>query len=169
MKNIKLILFSILFLLSQNIFSQTEKFKKEKVENKIEFEANIDSVWTYLSNLGNLQNLIPSIIEKSVLVGNGKGSIVTITLKNNRGIVVEEVIYLDNKKRIIEYKMLSTPMPIKNYIASFTVKQGEGKKVEVTFKSSFSVQEKNRENRLNAFNILQLEFLNNIKQLSNGQ
>jgi uncharacterized membrane protein len=169
MKRIKPILFFLLILLSQRTFSQTEKFKKEKVENKIEFEANIDSVWTYLSNLVNLQNLVPSIIEKSVLVGNGKGSIVTITLKNSRGIVIEEVIKLDNKKRIIEYTMLSTPMPIKNYIASFNVIQGQGKKIEVIFKASFSVQEKNKESRLSAFNNLQLELLRNIKQITNGK
>jgi hypothetical protein len=163
----KRILFLTLFFLSQKTFSQNEKFQKEEVENKIEFEANIDSVWIYLSNLGNLQNLVPSTIEKSVLVGNGKGSIVTITLKNSRGIVIEEVIKLDNKKRIIEYSMLTTPMPIKNYIASFCVRQGERKKVEVIFKSSFSVQEKNKESRLSAFNNLQLELLNNIKQITN--
>ncbi len=159
---IALILFCCL---TNSVFAQAEKYKTEKIENKIEFQGNIESVWMYLSNLGNLQNLVPSTIDKSVLVGNGKGAIVTITLKNNKGTVVEKVLKLNNKKRIISYTMLSTPMPIKNYIASFIVKQVTENKIEVTFKASFKVQEKNREGRINAFNNLQIELLNNIKKI----
>jgi Polyketide cyclase / dehydrase and lipid transport len=167
MKNCKQLLLILLFSISAQIYSQNEKFLKQKIENKIEFEASIDSVWTYLSNLGNLQNLVPSTIEKSVLVGNGKGSIVTLTLKNNKGTIIEEVIELDNKKRIISYTMIETPMPIKKYIASFEVKQVDNKKVQVVFKATFRVQEKNKEARINAFNNLQLELLRNIKEIKN--
>lgn len=166
MKLLKNVLPLIIFTFSILGFSQVEKFGKEKVENKIEFEGNIDTVWTYLSNLGNLQNLVPSTIKKSILVGNGKGSVVTLTLRNNGGTIIEEVTKLNNKKRIISYTMIKTPMPIKRYIAYFIVNQLNAKKVEVQFIASFRVQDKNRESRINAFNKLQMELLNNIKKIS---
>jgi hypothetical protein len=169
MKTIKSIGLLMLLLCSLQVFSQTEKFKPASVENSIDFNGNIDSVWAYISNLGHLKYLVPSTIQESVLVGSGIGSIVTITLTNNRGTVIEEVIKLDNEKRIIGYIMRSTPMPIKNYIAHFSVKQLEGSRVSVNFKASFRVQKKNRASRLQAFDKLQIELLTNLKKILTGE
>ncbi|TAE46800.1 MAG: SRPBCC family protein [Cytophagales bacterium] len=147
--------------------AQNEPYKKAKSINKIEIGGNIDFAWTFLSNLSNLEKLVPSTIEKSILTGNGKGGIVTLKLTNNKGSIIEKVVYLDNKKRKISYTMISTPLPIKNYLATFKVNKISEQKFEVVFTASFEVQDKNREVRINAFNTLQLELLQNIKKITN--
>jgi hypothetical protein len=157
----------IIFINSSCVFAQEEKYKKAEITNTIEITGDINVAWTYLSNLGNLEKLIPSTIEKSTLVGNGKGSIVTLILTNNKGIIVEKVVQLDNQKRIISYIMLSTPLPIKNYLASFTISKIDDKTFEVKFEATFKVQDKNRKARIDAFNTLQKELLSNTKKLTN--
>jgi hypothetical protein len=150
----------------QNAWAQNESFKKAEISNRIEIEGDLNFAWTYLSNLGNLQYLVPSTIKKSVLTGNGKGSIVTLTLQND-GIIVEEVVKLDNKKRRIAYVMKSTPLPIKDYVASFSVNEISKERFEVIFTAKFKVQDNHRQTRIDAFNQLQLELLANIKAKTN--
>ncbi len=150
-------------LFSFHGLAQNEKFEKAMVENNIRFTANGDSVWHYLSNLGNLQYLVPSTIRQSVLEGSGVGSKVTLNLQNGDKII-EQVTALDNEKRVISYSMIQTPLPIRDYLASFEVKEIK-KEVEVTFRAEFSVQESNKQRRIAAFNNLQLELLENIKRI----
>lgn len=88
-------------------------------------------------------------------------------MTNNKGVIVEEVVNINNKKRTISYKMLSTPLPIKDYLASFTIKEISKEKFEVIFKATYKVQEVNRQVRSDAFNQLQLELLKNIKIKTN--
>ena len=113
----KLTIFSVSFFLVAQI-SNAQKNVKLKVENNIKITSDFDEVWTAVSNLENLDRLVPEIISKTEAVGNGKGSVVTLTLKANGDKVVEEITKLDNKRKIISYEMLQTPMPISNYKAT---------------------------------------------------
>lgn len=63
--------------------------------------------------------------------------------------------------------MISTPLPIKDYLASFSVNKLSPGKFEVIFFASFKVQDANRQARLDAFNKLQLELLTKIKLKTN--
>ncbi len=152
----------IFFIFCANLFAQNEPFKKSNISNRIEIEGDINFAWLYLSNLNNLQNLVPSTIQQSISNGYGKGSLVTLTL-TNKGIIIEKVIKYDIEKRQISYKMLSSPLPIKDYVASFTLNKLTEKTFEIIFDASYKVQETNRQARLDAFNKLQLELLSNIK------
>ncbi|MBC7749777.1 MAG: SRPBCC family protein [Methylotenera sp.] len=154
----------ILFTSCSFTFAQSERFKKAEISNRIEIEGDINFAWIYLSNLGNLQNLVPSTIQSSIATGYGIGSSVTLTLTNNKGIIKEEVIKLNNKTFQITYKMTSSPLPIKNYVAGFALKKIAVNKFEVAFDAKFKVQDINRKARLEAFNKLQLELLTNIKK-----
>lgn len=165
MKNKVSFLF-VLFLIGLNIptaIAQTEKFEKAEVENSITFNANADNVWAYLSDLGNLENLVPSTIKHSITDGYGKGSTVTLTLVNN-GKIVEKVTSFCERKRKISYIMIETSLPIQNYLATFSVKDIDDNRVKVTFTASFDVQKSNRKMRLDTFQNLQLELLENLKK-----
>ncbi|MBC7936177.1 MAG: SRPBCC family protein [Rhizobacter sp.] len=157
------LLIIVLTVIHPGIFAQNESFKNEEISNRIVISGDINFAWTYLSNLGNLQNLVPSTIQQSTLSGKGKGSVVTLTLTNNKGTIVEEVVKIDNRKRYISYKMISTALPIKDYLASFTVNTISNEKFEVIFYAKYRVQKANRQARFDAFNKLQLELLTNIK------
>lgn len=160
----KTVLTIILCFFSVVGFSQTEKFQKAKLKNSIVFKGNITEVWSYLSDLGNLQNLVPSTINQSVVKGVGVGSTVTLTLQN-KGRIVEKVTELNDKKYYISYTMIETPLPVRNYLASFNVIELPDKHLKVTFNASFSVQEINRKMRIEVFNKLQLELLENLKKI----
>jgi hypothetical protein len=142
--------------------AQTEKFEKAEVSNKSIFKANSEQVWAYISDLGNLQNLVRSTIKTSVTDGQGLGSTVTLTLQNG-GKIIEKVVKFDVQRRVICYTMIETPLPIKDYLACFKVKKLRDEQIEVTFSAGFSVQASNRKARINAFNNLQSEFLENLK------
>lgn len=83
----KLTIFSVSFFLMAQI-SNAQKNVKLKFENSIEITSDFDEVWTAVSNLENLDKLVPEIISKASAVGNGKGSVVTLTLKANGDKVV---------------------------------------------------------------------------------
>lgn len=163
MRKVQIVILAVLFMVITEAAAQDGAFKNADITNSIEIEGDINFAWTCISNLGNLQYLVPSTIKKSELTGNGKGSIVTLTLANN-GIIVEEVVKLDNKQRHITYTMISTPLPIKDYKASFRVIPLADNRFEVVFEAKFKVQDVHRKARMDLFNTLQLEFLENIKK-----
>jgi len=164
MKMPLIILFIVLCTLGETCFAQGAKFEKQVVANEATFSANADSVWVYLSDLGNLENLVPSTIKKSTLVGEGLGSVVTLDLQNG-GKIVEKVVKFNSKKRLISYTMMETPLPIRNYLAYFKVKQIGTNKVKVVFEAQYEVQPENKKARLEAFQNLQKELLANIQKL----
>lgn len=158
----------LLCVCSLSGFTQTDKFEKAEVENSIMFKGNINDVWDYLSDLGNLQHLVPSTIEQSVVEGIGVGSTVTLTLKN-KGKIVEKVTKLNPKKHRISYNMIETPLPIRDYLATFSIRKIDSEQIEVTFNANFEVQEINRKQRIDAFNNLQVELLENLKKLKGDE
>ena len=160
--------FGLLLVLMAIISCQkSEPYEDASVENKVLISHEPEPIWTYISNLGNLQELLPSVIATSNADGIGLGSIVSIDLKNNAGFIKEKVIAFDQKSYEIRYTMIETPMPIKEYIGQFNVVKVNDQISEVYFKTTFKVQQKNREQRLKAFNSLQIELLSNLKNKYN--
>lgn len=143
--------------------AQTEVYKEDKLFTKMEMSGDIHFAWEYLSNLGNLQHLFPSTVQQSVAKGNGKGSLVTLTITNGKGTIVEEVVELDNHRRYIAYKMVKTPLPVRDDLASFEIKGLTKTRFEVTFVASYKVEDSNRQVRWGAFKKLQFELLDSLK------
>lgn len=162
--NFLVIISLIVTIVYTNGWAQEHVYNKAEVSNRIEIEGNVDFAWKYLSDLNHLQFLVPSTIKKSITDGSGKGSKVTLTLVND-GTIVEEVVSFDNNKRVISYSMITTPLPIKNYLATFKINAISSQTFEVVFNAEFDVQDVNREGRFDAFNKLQLELLQNLKKI----
>ncbi|MGB5172120.1 MAG: SRPBCC family protein [Eudoraea sp.] len=148
-------------------FVNGQTLNKVKVTNDIEMTANMDEVWTAISNLGNLETLVPEIIGKTKMIGNGKGSVITLTLKSNGLQVVEKVTKLDNKKHVIVYEMLETPMPISDYKATIKINRLKTDSYKVRFDAVFKVQDKDRETMENTIDNFQKTLLSNIKKKYN--
>ena len=144
-----------------------QNLKKVKVSNSIELKANKNEVWTTVSNLGNLDKVVPEIIEKTKMIGNGKGSIVYLTLKANGKTVVEKVTKLSNKKYVFVYKMLETPLPIKSYKATIGITPLNGSNYKVSFDAVFKVNEKDRTAMMTTIDNFQKTLLNNLKNIYN--
>ncbi len=140
-----------------------QNLKKIKVSNSIEMEGSLNEVWTTLSNLENLDKLVPEVVSKTEGLGNGKGAIVILTLKSNGLKVVERVTKLDNKQHIIVYEMLETPMPISGYKATIKITPLINNSFKIDFSSVFKVQDKDKEAIVAAINNFQKMLLTNIK------
>lgn len=156
-----------LILIGNTGFAQN--LKKVKVSNNIEIKSSLNEVWTTLSNLENLDKLVPEIVSKTETLGNGKGAIVTLTLKSNGLKVVERVTKLDNKRHIIVYEMLETPMPIAGYKATIKITPLINKSFKIDFSSVFKVQEKDKAAMLATINNFQNILLSNIKTKYNDE
>lgn len=162
MDKYKIIILTLFFVIANNLNAQNSK--KVKVSNSIEMHTKMDEVWTAISNLRNLDKLVPEIVKKTEMVGNGKGSVVTLTLKSNGLRVIEKITRLDNKKHIIGYKMLETLMPITNYKATIKIIPLKTNGYKINFFAVFEVLEKNRGTMETAINNFQKTLLSNIKK-----
>ncbi len=80
-----------------------------------------------------------------------------------------QIVKLNNKKRHIVYTMISTPLPTKEYVASFSLTKTSEESFEVIFIAKFKVQQTNPDERIDAFNKLQLELLVNLNSETNDQ
>lgn len=161
------VLFLTLVFVSATSFMNAQTFNKVKIANDIEMTENMDEVWTAISNLANLDKLVPEIISKTKMVGNGKGSVITLTLKTNGLEVVEKVTKLDNEKHIIVYEMLETPMPISDYKATIKIIPLKTDGYKISFDAVFKVQDKNREKMEKTIVNFQKTLLSNIKKQYN--
>ncbi|WP_437398791.1 SRPBCC family protein [Flagellimonas lutimaris] len=162
----KIIILSLFFVSVCNI-GIAQSVEKVKVLNSIEITANPDKVWTAISNLCNLDKLVPEIIEQTEMVGNGEGSIVTLTLKSNGAKVVEKITNLDNKKRVLSYEMIETPMPLSYYKATISMVTLDYDKYNISFDSVFKATEGNNEMMTNTIDNFQKTFLTNVKKIYN--
>lgn len=158
----KLTIFSVSFCLMAQI-SNAQKNVKLKVENSIEITSDFNEVWTAVSNLENLDRLVPEIISKTDAVGNGKGSVVTLTLKANGDKVVEEITKLDNKKKIISYEMLQTPMPISYYKATIRMLASDDGRYTIKFIAVLKTDKANGEMMKGTIDNFQKTLLTNVK------
>lgn len=158
----KLSILSVSFILAAQS-SNAQKNVKLKVENSIVLTADFDEVWTAISNLENLDKLVPEIISETRSVGNGKGSVVTLTLKVNGAEVVEEITKLDNKNRIISYEMLETPMPVSYYKATINMLLNTDGTYNINFKAILKTDETNREKMRTTIDNFQKTLLTNVK------
>ncbi len=157
------IVMTLLFVLISAI-GKAQTFKKVAVSNSIEMNTRRNEVWTVLSDLTNLDVLVPEIISKTETVGSGKGALVTLTLKSNGLKVVEHVIELDNDKHTLVYEMIETPMPISGYKATIKIIPTNSNDYKIRFDAVFKVQEENRETMVTTIGNFQKMLLSNIKK-----
>ncbi len=161
MKNIPILIF---FFIAACTTGNAQNLKKIKVSNSIEMSAQRNEVWTTISNLGNLDKVVPEIISQTKTFGNGKGAIVNLTLKANGKTVVEKVRKLSNKKYIFVYKMLETPLPIQNYKATIKIISTSGTKYTVKFDAVFKASIGDKESMITTIDNFQKTLLSNIKK-----
>ncbi|WP_299247529.1 SRPBCC family protein [uncultured Aquimarina sp.] len=167
MNKYKIIVSILFFVLVNSIKAQN--LNKVVVSNSIEMNTKKDEVWTAISNLGNLDVLVPDIIGKTEMIGNGKGSVVTLTLKSNGLQVVEKIIKLDNEKHVIVYKMLETPIPIEDYKAKIKIDPINSVKYKVNFTAIFRVNPSDKETMETTIDNFQKTLLSNIKKTYNNE
>ncbi|MEL6142624.1 MAG: SRPBCC family protein [Bacteroidota bacterium] len=119
-------------------------------------------VWDQIKDFRNLPKLVPAVVAKTTVVGEGLAAKWEIQLKNG-GIINEEMRQYNEKDKSMSYVMTQTPMPLKNYLATISVQSIGEKHCEVIFATSFSATHVNKEKLKNTFQVFQQTFLANIE------
>lgn len=106
-------------------------------EVKINGTINIsaDRVWGLVSDFGGLDIFVEAV-EECTVKGQGTGAVRTLTLQDG-GKVEEKLESLDNDKMVLEYSIVESPMPIKNYRGRMEVNKLSDTTSEFTWSSTF--------------------------------
>lgn len=108
-----------------------------KINGTINTSAN--KVWELVSDFGGLDTFVEAITE-CTLDGEDVGAVRTLTLQDG-GKVKETLESLDNDKRIVEYSILESPMPIKNYRGRMEVNKLSDSTSEFIWSSTFEAED----------------------------
>lgn len=127
--------------------------------NFVELPAAI--VWDKLVFFGGTEKFVPELIEKVDVQGKGIGAIRTIHLKGG-GEIVEKLTKIDNNSYHMEFIILSTPMPVKEYTGLFEVLKISSDKCEVSFTSKYKVSRENENEMTNVIKGFQETFISNL-------
>lgn len=100
--------------------------------------TSANKVWELISDFGGLDNFVEAIKECTA-DGEDVGAIRTITLQDG-GEVKEKLESLDNNKRVLEYSILESPMPVKNYKGRMEVNRLNDTTSEFTWSSTFEAE-----------------------------
>jgi len=135
--------------------------KRSEVTSKNYVELKAKIVWEKLIAFGGTEKFVPDLIEKVTVKGMGIGAIRNIYLKGG-GEIIEELTQIDNEKRLMEFIILSTPMPITNYTGIFKVSEISNSKCEVKFVSKYNVFSENRDEMKSIIKGFQETFISNL-------
>lgn len=108
------------------------------VEEKVLVNAPAKAVWALIGGFQILDRWHPAVLT-STLLGTGKdvGNIRVLTLSKDVHIV-EKMEFYDEAAMSFQYSILESPLPVKNYSATISVKSIADNKAEVIWKSKFN-------------------------------
>ncbi len=160
MKKIILVL-AIAIIASCKTKETSMKEIKRVVTTKSMVEVKTDIVWKKLIDFGGTEKFVPELIEKVNVEGKGIGAVRNIYLKGG-GEIIEKLTKIDDANLLMEFVILSTPMPISKYTGIFEVNKVSSNKCEVTFTSKYSVSVKNEKEIESVIKGFQETFVSNL-------
>ncbi len=137
---------------------------EQSVHSSMEVNKSASDVWEFVSNWNNLNLLVPKVVERTEVKGNGITTNWIIYLKNG-SVVKERMTYFDNRQRLMSYIMTETPMPLTDYLATIQVIPVSKVKCNIIFSTYFKVEEKNKAKLLTTFEAFQNTYLSNIEKV----
>ena len=97
--------------------------------------VSADELWKRVGGIGSLSDWHPGIL-KSEVSGEGVGAIRTCQLASG-ATLVERIQEINDAERYYVYAMQESPLPIKNYVATLRVREGEGGGSVIEWSSEF--------------------------------
>ena len=110
-----------------------------EVTTKDTINAPVDIIWKALSSFSDVEKYIPLVI-RSTVEGSGVGAKRTCIIPNQSGgeeEIQEEMKSLDNDARTFSYSIISSPLPVENYLSTVKVQDLGNEKCEVEWSSTF--------------------------------
>lgn len=104
------------------------------------------AAWANLSSFKNIEDISP--IASSVTHGEGQGMTRVCTMPD--GAAINETLDLvDNEKMHMQYSIQTGPFPFTNYVSDVVIKSTGDDSCEITWSSSFDVDDVAKEEMVN--------------------
>ncbi len=97
--------------------------------------APAEDVWKVVRDFNGLTKFISAIVSSST-EGSGIGAVRTLTLEDGAQII-ERLESLDDKNNRLSYSIVTSPLPLKDYLAIMKVSALDDSRCQVDWSSSF--------------------------------
>jgi hypothetical protein len=98
--------------------------------------TSADIVWQTIRDFNGLTKFIPAIVQSS-MEGSGVGAVRTLTLKDGAQIIEKLESIEENVSYTLNYSIVSSPLPLKNYLATMQVQDIGNNRCKVAWFSRF--------------------------------
>ena len=100
-----------------------------------------EMAWAKLSEFVGIEDFSP--IVKSSMEGEGPGAIRTCHMPDG-AVFTEELEILDGSRRILEYTILTSPLPVSDYHSRVQIEDVDEEKCQFTWSAKFNVSEESK-------------------------
>lgn len=100
-----------------------------------QFKSTATEVWESVSDFGGIGKYMDAVSECSC-EGTGVGAVRTLTLPDG-GVVVEKLVSLDEGTKTLSYAIISSPLPVANYVATMKLSDSDKGGCQLQWSSTF--------------------------------
>jgi len=118
------------------------ELQQDQVSVKGTIQMSPADLWADISSFSGLEKVFPEVFSSTTVEGEGVGAKRTLVLADGSGETKEELTKLDAENRILEYKIISSPLPISDYVGTMQITQDEENENNATLQwsSSYNVK-----------------------------
>ena len=102
-----------------------------------------DDLFAAIASFDKVENVLPGVIVSTTLEGEGVGATRSLALADDGGDINEEMIELDQENMVMSYKIISSPLPPENYVATLKVVALDENKCILTWISEYDIAQEN--------------------------
>ncbi len=119
--------------------AQGAPLKPLSVVETVTIHAPVAKVWAASKDFDSLNKWHPGFSKDVLTKGanNAPGTVRTLTIKDGPSFT-EELISFSETGHTYQYKIIESPLPLKNYVATFVVKPGKEGTSVVTWSGKFT-------------------------------
>jgi len=113
--------------------------KPLSVTESVDIKAPLAKVWAVAKDFDSLNKWHPGFAKDVLTKGpnNTPGTVRSLTIKDGPTFT-EELIAFSETGHTYQYKILESPLPLQNYVSTFTVKAGADGATHVTWSAKFT-------------------------------
>ena len=136
-----------------------------KVSKEVTVDANPNTVWKMVGNFNGLDVWHPVVVKSHLLKGknNHKGAERLLTLGNG-GTIREHLMSRSDKNESYTYRIVKSPLPVKNYVSTIKVSKAAGGKSIVSWSSTFDAKGASNDDAIKAITGVYMAGLNQVKK-----
>jgi uncharacterized protein YndB with AHSA1/START domain len=112
--------------------------KTLKIVESVNVAAPVDEVWDAVKDFDSLHKWHPGFSADEIVKGknNTPGAVRKVTVKDGPSFT-EELLAFDAAKHTYKYRIVESPLPVRDYVSHITVKPGPGGGSRVTWSGTF--------------------------------